>query len=53
MDVRFDKKQNVLFGAALELAADIAESNNEDQITDLVEDIWFEMCEEEGIDPYA
>ena len=50
----FDKIQNVLWGVAQELAAEIYNpEKHPDEFETLAEDMWLEMCEEEGVDPYA
>ena len=50
----FDKRQNILWEGAQELATDVYDPDLYlDDWEDLAEQIYFEMCEEEGIDPYA
>ena len=50
----FDKRQNILREGAQELATDVYDPDlYPDDWENLAEQIYFEMCEEEGIDPYA
>ena len=50
----FDKIQNVLWEGAQEAALEIYDPDEyPDEWEDLAEQIWFEMCEEKGVDSYA
>ena len=51
----FDKTQNVLWDPAQELAniiLDIDPEKYPDEFENMIEQIWLEMCSEEGINPY-
>ena len=48
-----ESKQDILWGGAQELAAEVYDPDlYPDEFEDLAEQIWLEMCEEEGLDPY-